>query len=304
MNYDIPDYIKILDENSKGSISFLIDIYSDPDNLSTTGFVNLHSHPEIQICYVTKGCVEFTVEKDKYIAHQGDAIFINSYQTHMAREGLGKGKDSTYICYNIKPDYFYPFFDRIDSHYYIKYFLQNGEISAFLIDKSFGGYEETIELLKEIYRIYLEEGFAYEFQVAAKLIRLWYLIICEKKEWLEENEKNRELPLEQLRMKQVQDYVAEHYAEKITLSDVSELLHISKEEVCRLFKRMLNTTCMKYITEYRIIKSVDSLCYTNRSIGEIATACGFRKFSTFTKNFTQYVGCTPSEYRKKYVNKN
>lgn len=38
-NYDIPTNVKWTNENSRGSISYLIDVYQDPQNLALTGFI-------------------------------------------------------------------------------------------------------------------------------------------------------------------------------------------------------------------------------------------------------------------------
>lgn len=57
------------------------------------------------------------------------------------------------------------------------------------------------------------------------------------------------------RMKQMLNWIHQHYSEKILLEDIARAGQLSRSECCRYFKRILNTTPLNYVTEYRIQKS-------------------------------------------------
>lgn len=292
-NFDIPNNITLTNENSKGSISYLIDVYQDPQNLGVTGFIKMHAHPEIQFCYVTKGCVEFIVENERYSVQKGEVVYINSSCVHMSR---AQEPGSTYVCFNIKPEFLFPFLAGIDSHQYVHCFLNESNIKSLYIRENEVWQCEVISLLKLIYRLYMEEEFGYEMRIASCVIQLWYTMISGNKEKVL-NQSAEESP-SQMRIKQAIQYIELNYNREIELQDISNVLGIGNEEVCRLFKKTLNITCFDYIGNYRIMKSMDMLTYTNEAISEIALKCGFNSFSYYTKYFKKKVGCSPSQYRK------
>lgn len=195
-NFDILTNVKWTNENSRGSISYLIDVYQDPQNLALTGFIKMHAHPEIQFCYVTKGEVEFIVENTRYIVVKGEAVYINSNCVHMSR-ALKHG--STYVCFNIMPEYLIPFLSNIDGHRYIYHFLNDANFASFYIKEKMGWQEKVIQLLKRIYQLYQEEPFAYELQIVSSLVQLWYEMIHGNEEKIVN--RNSEESLSQKRIK-------------------------------------------------------------------------------------------------------
>ena len=90
-------------------------------------------------------------------------------------------------------------------------------------------------------------------------------------------EKQRE-SIVRLRMQKILRFIEEHYAEDITLTDLSMSANISKSECSRCFKLGMNTTPYKYLTEYRLSKAAQLLKKTNEPIGNIAVAVGFHQW--------------------------
>lgn len=284
---DIHADVQMVDTVATGLLSSLIIIYPHPQ------FMEYHSHSYIQISYVTKGQVEFIVGQEHYSADQGEAVFINSNSIHMSQV-LENG--SSYICFNMKPDLLLSFLSNVvDGHHYVIDFLQHPNISAFTIKPDVPWQKEILNLLKKITQLYTKRDFAYQLNMAAHLLTIWSILIRENREKIQET--GKEESIDQIRIKTALQYIDKHYEEKISLEDVAKLLHISREEVCRLFKRTLQTTCFNAICNCRIIKSVELLCFTEKPVGEIAMACGFESFSYYIKRFKERIGCSPTEYR-------
>ena len=57
---------------------------------------------------------------------------------------------------------------------------------------------------------------------------------------------------------------------------------------------------MGYLQSCRMVAAKKYLAGTSKSIGEIVEICGFSDSSNFSRSFKEQVGCTPSEFRKKY----
>ena len=101
-----------------------------------------------------------------------------------------------------------------------------------------------------------------------------------------------------LRMQKILRYIEEHYAEDITLADLSKSANISKSECSRCFKLSLNTTPYKYLTEYRLSMAAQLLKTTIEPVGNIAASVGFRQMSHFGKCFREKTGYSPKAYRE------
>ncbi len=97
-------------------------------------------------------------------------------------------------------------------------------------------------------------------------------------------------------------YANEHYAEKVYLDAVCELLHIDKYYLCKIFKRSTGLTFFQYLGRVRLQNAEKLLVTTDRSITQIALECGFSTVQYFHSSFVKAKGSTPMLYRKIYHN--
>jgi AraC-like DNA-binding protein len=104
-------------------------------------------------------------------------------------------------------------------------------------------------------------------------------------------------------MKQMLSWIHLHYAEKIMLNDIARAGQLSRSECCRYFKRILNTTPLNYILEYRIQKSLFLLQQTDTSVTEVAYQVGFNSTSYFIDKFRKSMHMTPLAYKKYKMDK-
>ena len=68
---------------------------------------------------------------------------------------------------------------------------------------------------------------------------------------------------------QVQGYVVQHYAEKLTLPQIAARFYISPCYLSRLFKRTINLSLVEYINGVRVKAAQRQLEKTRRSISEV-----------------------------------
>lgn len=105
-----------------------------------------------------------------------------------------------------------------------------------------------------------------------------------------------------LRLKPVLDYIVEHHAEAITLKTLSDLMKVTPQHLCTLFRKTMHARVFEYINLYRISISKQLLVDgTDRSIREIAGLVGFDDVSYYCFIFKRFEGLTPGEFRKNFV---
>lgn len=104
------------------------------------------------------------------------------------------------------------------------------------------------------------------------------------------------------RLRPVLDYIGEHYAESITLKALSDLLGVTPQHLCTLFRKTMHSRVFEYINLYRISVSKKLLSDSvERSIREIARLVGFDDVSYYCFIFKRFEKMTPGEFRKNYA---
>lgn len=99
-------------------------------------------------------------------------------------------------------------------------------------------------------------------------------------------------------MRAVIDYCARNYTQPLTLSVLSEQLHISKYYISHLFSSKLRVRFNDYVNSLRVAAACRYLRQGELSVTEISEAVGFSTLRTFNRAFMRHMGCPPSEYRR------
>ena len=104
------------------------------------------------------------------------------------------------------------------------------------------------------------------------------------------------------RLTPVLNYIEEHYADAITLKELSELLGVTPQHLCTLFRKIMNTRIFEYINLVRIKKSKEFLLdQPGVAIRDVAHTNGFEDVSYFCYIFKRIEKTTPGDFRKLYV---
>lgn len=82
---------------------------------------------------------------------------------------------------------------------------------------------------------------------------------------------------------------------------MSQLSHISQRTLQRRFITATGFSPTVYLQRLRIQKAKEQLETTQQSIDQIAFQVGYEDLSAFRKRFKQWLGLSPSEYRKRFM---
>jgi AraC-like DNA-binding protein len=103
------------------------------------------------------------------------------------------------------------------------------------------------------------------------------------------------------RVKEIQAYIHEHYANKITADGIARHLDVSRGECFRCFKKHMGKSLVEYINEVRLHKAAGLLKETEMSAIDISLECGFENASYFGKIFKELYSQAPAQYRKSHI---
>lgn len=90
-----------------------------------------------------------------------------------------------------------------------------------------------------------------------------------------------------------------HYAEKITIDQLTTFMGYGKSRFFTLFKNRTGLSPVEWLNHYRIDKATTLLTESDKPIMNICREVGFACPAFFAKMFHRYKGMTPLRYRQK-----
>lgn len=96
----------------------------------------------------------------------------------------------------------------------------------------------------------------------------------------------------------VLEFMRTHYASPLTLSEIAAVSGYSPNYFHRIFSHVMGMTPQEYLLSLRLERAKQFLLQPEKSISEIAYACGFSSQSYFTEQFRKETHMTPGKYRK------
>ena len=101
-------------------------------------------------------------------------------------------------------------------------------------------------------------------------------------------------------IRQAKKFVAQHYAESISLAQVAKHVCLSTSYFSTLFKAETGVGFVEYLQHIRIEQAKKLLKTSKMRIADIAERVGYRDIKFFNKIFVKETTVSPSEYRKFY----
>ncbi len=100
------------------------------------------------------------------------------------------------------------------------------------------------------------------------------------------------------RLSEIEQYLNEHYTEKILLDNICFLFGTNKTTLCRNFKREYGSTLLDYCNNLKIREAKALLREAKLSVTEISEQLGFNSIHYFCRLFKIKTGQSPKDYAK------
>ena len=213
--------------------------------------VPIHWHNELEISLPRLGKARYQVYQKNYEVHPGEGLLLNRNVPHSC--------DSTddsrtlYTTILVRPDFLYGDLGSDVERNCFRPFLQNSALPCILLTGKEEWSREALKKLNQVDTLFEEKPFCYELRIKGLLCEAFGLIFS-----AHGTEFRNVVPASQReleRLEQMLDYLHAHSESVVSLKELADQVHLSREVCCRLFRKMTGKTITKYLEEYRVNQS-------------------------------------------------
>lgn len=101
-------------------------------------------------------------------------------------------------------------------------------------------------------------------------------------------------------IKKAQQYIEDHFHEKITVDALASMFSLSRRNLERRFKRATSNTVVEYMQRVKIEAAKMSLESSRENVNEVMYKVGYTDTKAFRTTFKKITGISPIQYRSKY----
>lgn len=258
----------------------------------------LHKHEFIEIVYVISGAAVHETAGGSYTVSRGDVVVVNTDTPHAFHE---VESDEAFRAYDLMftPDFLdasliraSDFNEMCSSFLFYSLFPEEEVIGPdlHLAGSSYGIFGE---LFHKIYLEYTGRQKGYCELVRAYIIEL--IIKLFRK--MESSVSGKISARQKEAVTTAITHLRESFHTHITLDELATRIFLSKNYLNRIFREATGLPVNAFLQKLRVEEACRLLSETDRTVVDIATACGFSDAKSFYSTFKRIVDTTPGEYR-------
>lgn len=101
-------------------------------------------------------------------------------------------------------------------------------------------------------------------------------------------------------VKKAVNFIRNNYSQGIGVTEIAKHTGVSRSYLYKVFQENLKVSPKEFLTRLRIMRARELLELTQLTIECVAVSCGYQDVLVFSKAFKQFMGRSPSFYRKLY----
>lgn len=252
-----------------------------------------HWHPDLEIGVIVQGTAVIGAGAERFTVRPGEGFLINAEVLH----ALWAQDQSACLLHSavFHPRLVGGSVDSIFWQNYIQPLIADSARQSIHFDGSQPWHAPALDAIGAAWSSCVEEPPGYDLQTREALSRLTFLLSRNRPAVGAAPAKK--VLRNEARIKQMLQFIQEHYSSEISLAALAESAAISESECLRCFRSTIGAAPIQYLKQFRVQKATELLAGTEKDVAEIGALCGFEDASYFTKTFRELKGCTPSAYR-------
>lgn len=248
-----------------------------------------HWHDDIELILILTGKMQYNVNGDIIMLHQGEGIFVNSRQVHFGY--LEEKKECEFICVLLHPLLLCS--SKTLEQKCVSPLLSDDTIPFCHLKPETTWGRDILATIQDLYEIRNDP--LSELKIQRGFLDIW-IDLCENVISISKTKpaSNHNLSV----LKNMISFLNDNYSDKLKLEEIAHAGGVGKTGCCTIFKRYINKTPTEYLTELRLRKAIELLKNTDMTVLEISYAVGFSSASYFAETFRKFYGRPPKAYRK------
>lgn len=105
------------------------------------------------------------------------------------------------------------------------------------------------------------------------------------------------------KIEKIKNFTERNCFKKTVLKDVAQAICLSPKYLSRIFKQNTGTSFSEYKLKIKMEKAKTLLVKTGYNVNQVSDKLGYANAESFIRQFKKLTGNTPTEYRKKVINK-
>jgi len=123
-------------------------------------------------------------------------------------------------------------------------------------------------------------------------------LLSSQSRWPSQHSDDRQAgTLSDRRLRRVLEYMEAKYMEPLSLDDLARAAGVSRFHFVRIFRAQVGVTPHRHVVRLRMDAAAAMLAETDRSVLDIALACGYHTAGHFAAAFRRHFSKAPCEYR-------
>ncbi len=236
-----------------------------------------HMHEEYSIAVVLQGTEITTCRGTNHIARAGDLLLINAEEVHANRS-----IESEYRLIKVRAKTLERIVQQLGGHH--------GAVICFpeLVVNDPALFRRLLYL-----HLTLEQNISALEQESAFVSTMGFLLMRQDRKYC--SPQSAKVGREDVYVRLVREYLKSHYAENVSLTQLTSLTNLSPFYLLRIFHNSAGFPPHEYQTQVRIAHA-RKLIRNGTSLSQAALETGFFDQSHLSRNFKRIVGVTPRQY--------
>lgn len=248
----------------------------------------IHWHNSIEILYVLRGSINVNIDTDSFEILEKEMEIINVDEAHR----IYSNEDNKVLIFHIDPYFFEKYYKDINNIFFYTNSTDDGAQEG-----------EEYDLLRNFLAKLLCEAVQkledYDKEIESILVDLLYHLINSFHYLTYEKEELKDKSEQLARYHRISKYIYNNYDSNITLQEIAKKEFLSPHYLSHEIKYATGYSFTDLVNLTRVEESVKLLLDSDLSISDISDEIGFSHVRYLNKNFKNYYGCTPLQYRKK-----
>lgn len=255
-----------------------------------------HWHKSMELFYVKSGALVYQTPSGTRLFRAGSGGMVNSNVLHQTQV-VETGQNCVQYVHLFEPELVAGIPGGTVEQKYIAPLRDAPGLELIALSPEDPAQAETLRLLQESFALD-ETAFGYELRLQTMLCAIWLRLVEQVRPPLPAKAAEADSASEKI--KPMMLYIHSHMEEKLPVRALAAAAFCSERECYRVFHEVLHTTPTDYIQNVRIQTACKLLIETQQSMTEIAQNCGLGSGSYFGAQFREKIGCTPTEYRRRW----